>query len=57
MATFTTHCHELDLTLLEVDPATVATDSFMTNVHLVLLHFAEPFMDAQYSKVSVEACI
>ena len=36
----------------EVDPATVATDSFMTNVHLVLLHFAEPFMDAQYTKVS-----
>jgi hypothetical protein len=23
----------------------------MTNVHLVLLHFAEPFMDAQYTKV------
>jgi ubiquitin conjugation factor E4 B len=43
--------------LLEVDPATVATDSFMTNAHLVLLHFAEPFMDAQYSKVRVEACI
>jgi ubiquitin conjugation factor E4 B len=38
--------------IFEVDPATVATDSFMTNVHLILLHFAEPFMDAQYTKVS-----
>lgn len=37
--------------IFEVDPATVATDSFMTNVHLILLHFAEPFMDAQYTKV------
>ncbi len=36
----------------EVDPATVASDSFMVNVHLILLRFAEPFMDAQYTKVS-----
>ncbi|KAH9997987.1 ubiquitin elongating factor core-domain-containing protein [Russula vinacea] len=36
---------------LRVDPATVATDSFMTNVHLIVLRFAEPFMDAQYTKM------
>ncbi len=42
----------LNLTSIEVDPATVATDSFMTNVHLILLRFAEPFMDAQYTKVN-----
>jgi Ubiquitin elongating factor core len=36
---------------IEVDPTTVATDSFMTNAHLILLRFAEPFMDAQYTKV------
>ncbi|KAI0004607.1 ubiquitin elongating factor core-domain-containing protein [Russula compacta] len=41
----------LKRTGLRVDPATVATDSFMTNVHLVLLRFAEPFMDAQYTKI------
>ncbi|KAI0036443.1 ubiquitin conjugation factor E4 [Vararia minispora EC-137] len=34
-----------------VDPTTVATDSFMTNVYAVLLQFAEPFMDATYSKI------
>ncbi|KAI9465596.1 ubiquitin elongating factor core-domain-containing protein [Lactarius psammicola] len=36
---------------LQVDPATVASDGFMTNAHLVLLRFAEPFMDAQYTKI------
>ncbi|KAI9458816.1 ubiquitin elongating factor core-domain-containing protein [Russula earlei] len=41
----------LKRTGLRVDPATVASDSFMTNIHLVLLHFAEPFMDAQYTKI------
>ncbi|KAI0300378.1 ubiquitin elongating factor core-domain-containing protein [Russula brevipes] len=41
----------LKRTGLQVDPATVATDSFMTNVHLVLLRFAEPFIDAQYTKI------
>jgi hypothetical protein len=40
------------LLFIEVDPTTVATDSFMTNVHLILLRFAEPFMDAQYTKVN-----
>ncbi|KAF8501083.1 ubiquitin elongating factor core-domain-containing protein [Russula emetica] len=41
----------LKRTGLRVDPTTVATDSFMTNVHLILLRFAEPFMDAQYTKI------
>lgn len=36
---------------MQVDPATVASDSFMMNVHLVLLRFAEPFMDAQFTKI------
>ncbi|KAH9179139.1 ubiquitin elongating factor core-domain-containing protein [Lactarius sanguifluus] len=36
---------------LQVDHATVASDGFMMNVHLVLLRFAEPFMDAQYTKI------
>ncbi|KZV65315.1 hypothetical protein PENSPDRAFT_614272 [Peniophora sp. CONT] len=34
-----------------VDPNTVATDSFMVNLYAVLLQFAEPFMDANYSKL------
>jgi hypothetical protein len=25
----------------------------MTNAHIILLRFAEPFMDAQYTKVNV----
>jgi ubiquitin conjugation factor E4 B len=29
----------------------VASDSFMVNLHSVLLSFAEPFMDANYTKV------
>lgn len=37
---------------MQVDPATVSTDSFMVNIQTVLLRFAEPFMDATYSKVS-----
>ncbi|KAI0259835.1 ubiquitin elongating factor core-domain-containing protein [Gloeopeniophorella convolvens] len=37
---------------MQVDPKTVATDSFMTNTHVVLLRFAEPFMDAQYTKIN-----
>ncbi|KAI0043444.1 hypothetical protein FA95DRAFT_1563296 [Auriscalpium vulgare] len=36
---------------MQVDPNTVASDSFMTNVHAILLRFAEPFMDAQYTKI------
>ncbi|KAH7885208.1 ubiquitin elongating factor core-domain-containing protein [Phlebopus sp. FC_14] len=36
---------------MQVEPETVATDSFMINLQSVLLHFAEPFMDARYSKI------
>jgi ubiquitin conjugation factor E4 B len=34
-----------------VEPDTVASDSFMVNLQAVLLRFAEPFMDANYTKV------
>ncbi|TFK61391.1 hypothetical protein BDN72DRAFT_828292 [Pluteus cervinus] len=36
---------------MQVDPDTVSSDSFMANVQTILLRFAEPFMDATYSKV------
>ncbi|KAI6042671.1 ubiquitin elongating factor core-domain-containing protein [Pisolithus marmoratus] len=36
---------------MQVDPQTVASDSFMINLHSVLLRLAEPFMDARYSKM------
>ncbi|KIJ62650.1 hypothetical protein HYDPIDRAFT_41789 [Hydnomerulius pinastri MD-312] len=36
---------------MQVEPETVATDSFMINLQSVLLRFAEPFMDARYSKM------
>ncbi|KIM56094.1 hypothetical protein SCLCIDRAFT_133427 [Scleroderma citrinum Foug A] len=36
---------------MQVEPETVATDSFMVNLQSVLLRFAEPFMDARYSKM------
>ena len=36
---------------MQVDPTTVASDSFMINIQSILLSFAEPFMDATYSKV------
>jgi ubiquitin conjugation factor E4 B len=36
---------------MHVDPTTVATDSFMVNLQSVLLRFAEPFMDANYTKM------
>ena len=42
------------LTSLQVDPDTVASDSFMINVQAVLLRFAEPFMDSKYSKVNLK---
>lgn len=38
---------------MQVDYATVATDSFMVNLQSILLRFAEPFMDAKYSKVRI----
>ncbi|EKM79473.1 hypothetical protein AGABI1DRAFT_74542 [Agaricus bisporus var. burnettii JB137-S8] len=34
-----------------VDPATVASDSFMFNLQSVLYNFANPFIDATYSKM------
>lgn len=36
---------------MQVDPDTVASDSFMLNLQSVLFRFCEPFMDANYSKV------
>ncbi|OAX40417.1 hypothetical protein K503DRAFT_791386 [Rhizopogon vinicolor AM-OR11-026] len=36
---------------MQVQPETVATDSFMVNLQSVLLRFAEPFMDARYTKM------
>ncbi|PBK97395.1 hypothetical protein ARMGADRAFT_987069 [Armillaria gallica] len=36
---------------MQVDPTTVASDSFMVNLQTVLLRFAEPFMDANYTKM------
>jgi len=38
---------------MQVDPATVGTDSFLVNIQAVLVRFAEPFMDVGYSKVGV----
>ncbi|KAJ7644172.1 ubiquitin elongating factor core-domain-containing protein [Roridomyces roridus] len=36
---------------MQIDPETVASDSFVVNLQSVLLRFAEPFMDANYSKI------
>ncbi|KAL0579137.1 Ubiquitin conjugation factor E4 [Marasmius crinis-equi] len=36
---------------MQVDPATVSSDSFMVNLQTVLYRLAEPFMDASFSKV------
>ena len=36
---------------MQVEPDTVASDGFMINLQTVLLRFAEPFMDAKYSKM------
>lgn len=36
---------------MQVEAETVASDSFMTNLQLILFSFVEPFMDASYSKV------
>ncbi|KAF8158117.1 ubiquitin elongating factor core-domain-containing protein [Crassisporium funariophilum] len=36
---------------MQVDPTTVASDSFVLNMQSVLLRFAEPFMDANYTKM------
>ncbi|KAF8798969.1 hypothetical protein BYT27DRAFT_7202705 [Phlegmacium glaucopus] len=36
---------------MQVDPTTVASDSFMLNMQAILLRFAEPFIDANYTKM------
>ncbi|KAG6377167.1 ubiquitin elongating factor core-domain-containing protein [Boletus reticuloceps] len=36
---------------MQVDPQTVASDSFMVNLQSILLSFAEPFIDSRYSKM------
>ncbi|PFH54088.1 hypothetical protein AMATHDRAFT_136414 [Amanita thiersii Skay4041] len=36
---------------MQVDPNTVSSDGFMLNLQSVLLRFAEPFMDANYTKM------
>ncbi|KAJ7134672.1 ubiquitin elongating factor core-domain-containing protein [Mycena epipterygia] len=36
---------------MQVEAETVATDSFMVNLQSILLRFAEPFMDANYTKM------
>ncbi|KAL0961455.1 hypothetical protein HGRIS_006400 [Hohenbuehelia grisea] len=36
---------------MQVEPDTVASDSFMVNLQAIMLRFAEPFMDANYSKM------
>ena len=42
---------------MQVDPTTVASDGFMINIQSILLSFAEPFMDATYSKVMDSAAL
>ncbi|KAG7088410.1 hypothetical protein E1B28_012407 [Marasmius oreades] len=36
---------------MQVDPATVSSDSYVINIQTVLYRLAEPFMDANFSKV------
>ncbi|KZT25406.1 hypothetical protein NEOLEDRAFT_1133784 [Neolentinus lepideus HHB14362 ss-1] len=36
---------------MQVEPDTVSSDAFMVNLQTILLRFAEPFMDAHYSKI------
>lgn len=36
---------------MRVEPGTMSTHGFIINLHTVLLSFATPFMDSQYSKV------
>lgn len=37
----------------QVEPETVASDSFMVNLQAILFRFCEPFIDANYTKASV----
>ena len=43
---------DIVFTLKQVDYTTVSSDSFMVNLQTVMLRFAEPFMDANYTKAS-----
>lgn len=36
---------------MRVDPNTVSTEGFIVNLHAILLRFAEPFLDAGFTKV------
>ncbi|EIM85743.1 uncharacterized protein STEHIDRAFT_59114 [Stereum hirsutum FP-91666 SS1] len=36
---------------MQVEAETVSSDSFMTNLQLILFSFVDPFMDASYSKI------
>ncbi|KAK7677760.1 hypothetical protein QCA50_019312 [Cerrena zonata] len=36
---------------MQVDPNTVSSDTFMTNLQAILFRFCEPFMDANYTKI------
>ncbi|BGP03526.1 E4 ubiquitin-protein ligase UFD2 [Rhodotorula toruloides] len=36
---------------MRADPNTVSTEGFVINLHAVLVRFAEPFMDASFSKI------
>lgn len=38
---------------MRVDPNTVSSEGFIINLHSILLSFAQPFMDAQFTKVSL----
>ncbi len=46
----------IDDLCFQVQPETVATDSYMVNLQAVLLRFCEPFIDANYTKVSLHTC-
>lgn len=44
-------CVYLKYWISQVEPDTVASDSFVVNLQSLLYRFAEPFIDANYSKV------
>ena len=37
---------------MRVDPNTVSSEGYIINLHAILLRFAEPFLDAGFTKVS-----
>ena len=38
---------------MRVDPNTVSSEGYIIHLHSILLRFAEPFLDAGFTKVSV----